>query len=403
MKFLDNSKKIVGDVILNLIGSFFITGISQLIIYPILSQRMGENNFGSLLTLIGISNVIGVVLGNSLNNIKLLNDDKYNDKGIHGDFKYLLKKSIIIAIVSMAIIVLIFNKQIEIFDSIILVFVTIFVIYRSYFNAYYRIKFQYSVILIQMIITGIGYLIGLIIFQIIRCWPIVFLTGEILCYIFGYYSTNYKFEKYNKTKFYNETKNQFIHLATSNLVVNLLLYADRLLINPILGASNVTIYYVASIVGKLFGIVLQPVSGVMLTYISKVRHINKKKLFIIIVFTVIFCGIIGYITIISITPIIINIFYKNILENALKYSNIANLSVVFMIMGSLIQPFTLKFSPIKWQTIIQSIYGIVYLISSIILMKLWGLFGFCIASAFTNFIRLVLFIAVGYIYSRKEV
>ena len=402
MKLLEDSKKIIVDVILSIIGSFFITGISQLIIYPNLSKDLGQVEFGSLLTLMGLSNVIGVVFGNSLNNIRLLKNIKYLDKGLNGDFKYILKKIIILSVIIMILVSIIFKKQVNTIDSILLIIITILIIYRGYLNVYYRLDLKYNMILLQMIITGVGYIIGLILFKVIKSWPIVFLTGEVGCFILTYYTTGYKVEECKKTELYNETKREFIQLLTSNLVVNVLLYADRLLINPILGAANVTIYYVASIVGKVFGIVLQPISSVMLTYISKDKKINKRKLFTKMVIIIIICGVIGYILIIPITPVIIGVFYPDNLRSALIYTNIANLSVILMIMGSLIQPFTLKFCPMNWQTRIQCIYAIFYLISSIILMNSNGLFGFCIAAAISNFIRVVLFIVIGYVYSRKD-
>ncbi|EHK2407009.1 hypothetical protein QTI93_11845 [Clostridium perfringens] len=402
MNSLLKTKKIFLDIILNLIGSFFVTGVSQLIVYPFLANRLGENSFGSMLTLIGLSNVIGVVLGNSLNNVKILNNNKYIDNNINGDFKYLLNKSIITSILSMVIVVILFNNQINKVNSIILILLTVLIIYRGYLNAYYRINLRYNLILVQMIVTGLGYLIGLFLFKILGLWTVVFLSGEMACYIFSYYTTEYKYEKNHKTKLFYETKNQFIQLVSSNLVVNLLLYADRLLINPFLGASNVTIYYVSSIVGKVFGIVLQPISSVILTYLSKIREINKKNLFFIMTISIFISGIIGYFIIIKITPLIIYIFYRNVLKQALIYSNIANLSVIFMIMGSLIQPYTLKFSDIKWQTIIQSLYGITYIVSSLILMSLYGLMGFCIASMLSNFLRLILFLIIGYLYIEER-
>lgn len=391
-------KKASYDLILNIIGSFFITGISQLIVYPLLSRQLGQLKFGSLLTLIGLSNVIGVVIGNSLNNVRLLKENEYVNRKINGDFKYLLSKSSMIAILIMIGISIIFHKQIRLIEAILLIISTILMIYRAYINVYYRIDLNYKLILLQMVVTGSGYLFGVVIFQFIHIWPIIFMFGELSAYIMGQFTTKYNKESSMKTKLFKETRSDFIQLASSNIIVNLLLYADRLLINPILGAANVSIYFVASLVGKTIGIVLQPIASVMLAYISKISNMNKRKSFLSVVSIVMSLGIIGYIIIMLITPVIIKIFYRNSLELAYPYFNLANLAGILMIMGSLIQPMILKFCSMKWQMITQSIYAVIYLLSNITLMKLNGLMGFCIATTISNGIRLIIFLVLGYVY-----
>jgi capsular polysaccharide synthesis protein len=389
--------KIIKDLSLNIIGSFIMTGITQIIIYPFLSNRLGTIAFGSLLTLIGLSNAIGVIFGSSLNNIRLLKQHKHEELGKKGDFRRLLLISQIFIAISIILISIIFKGQITVIESITLILVTIFTMYRVYMNVYYRIDLNYTYILLHMVITAIGYVIGIVLFSFISIWPIVFLCGEIAAFIFALLTTSFKNENYEKTLLYNETKKEFIQLALSNTMANLLLYLDRLIINPILGAANVSIYFVASIVGKTLGIVLQPLSSIILTYISKIEKVNKRKLFTAMVSVIIVFGGISYILSIPITPIITKVLYRDSYLQAKPFYNISNLSVILMIMGNLIQPMILKYCPIIWQSIVQGIYTITYVFLVIILMNKYGLMGFCIGAAIANLIRLIIFLVVGYI------
>ncbi|MDU4738410.1 hypothetical protein [Clostridium sp.] len=390
--------KIIKDLSLNILGSFIMTGITQIIIYPFLSRKLGNISFGSLLTLIGLSNAIGVIFGSALNNIRLLKQHKYEELPKKGDFKRLLLTSQIVIIVLIIIVSIIFKSQITTLESLLLILVTIFTMYRGYMNVYYRIDLNYIYILVHMVITSVGYIIGMLIFKYIRVWPVVFLSGEIAAFIFALLTTKYRVESRKKTVLYNETKKDFTQLVLSNTMANLLLYLDRLIINPILGSANVSIYFVSSIVGKTLGIVLQPLSSMILTYISKIKKINKKRLFIAIALVTLLFGVFSYILSIPITPIIIKLLYKESYLQAMPFYNISNLSVILMIMGNLIQPVILKYCPIVWQSIVQGIYTTIYLLLVITLMNRYGLMGFCIGAVIANLIRLIIFLVVGYIY-----
>lgn len=394
--------KIMKDLSLNIIGSFIMTGITQIIIYPFLSNRLGEIAFGSLLTLMGLSNAIGVIFGSALNNIRLLKQHKYEKINNNGDFKILILISQVLIITSIITASIIFKDQITIIESVALILVTIFTMYRGYMNVYYRVDLNYTYIVLHMTITAVGYIVGTLVFRFIRVWPVVFLCGEIFAFIFAFLTTNFKDESIKKTVLYNETKKDFTQLVFSNTMANLLLYLDRLIINPILGAVNVSIYFVASIVGKTLGIVLQPLSSIVLTYISKVEKINKRKLFTIIVSVIILFGGISYMLSIPITPIIIKLLYRDSYLQAKPFYNISNLSVILMIMGNLTQPMILKYCPIIWQSIVQGIYTTIYLVLVIILMNKYGLMGFCIGSVIANLIRLSIFLILGYIYIFNE-
>ena len=92
IKILDifkNRKKFITDVSLNMIASVAMSGTLQLLIYPYLAQAMTADDYGKFLTLIGISNIVAVTLGNSLNNVRLLRESVYQDKNLKGDFNYL--------------------------------------------------------------------------------------------------------------------------------------------------------------------------------------------------------------------------------------------------------------------------------------------------------------------------
>lgn len=400
------NKKFFADLILNIMGSFMVTGVTQLIIYPILSEELDVASFGRILTLIGLCNALAVTFGSALNNSRLLNQNRYN-KEANGNYKVLLKYTYFIITLISIIISIVFLKSMSFLESIIFIMVTIFTMLRGYMNVYYRMDFKYNYIFIHMLVTSVGYVVGLIIFSSIKSWPIVFLTGELFAFIFAYFTTNFKNEKGIKNSAYKNIRNQYVQLSISNSISNLMTYLDRFIINPILGASNVSIYFISSVIGKTIGIVLQPLASIVLTYISKSDNTNSKKIFKTMAFLVLIFGIGTFIITIPITPIAIRILYSDSYSLAEPYFNLANLASIIMIMGSLIQPVVLKFCPLWWQSIIQISYMTIYIVFGVILMLSNGLYGFCIIAIIANIVRLTLLITIGYYYiflkNNKEV
>lgn len=394
--------KIIVDLFINIVGTFMLTAILQLIVYPFISSKISTANFGSMLTLMGISNAMATVFGGSLNNIKLIKQDYYKDGELR-DFRIIINRIMMITIISILLVIIIFRNQINFIESIFLTIMTIFLILRGYMNSYYRINLDYKRITIHLSFAGFGYLIGLLIFNYIRIWSIVFCIGEVFAFIYAYKSTDFKFEKKLKSNNFDEINKDFIQLSSSNLISNLLLYLDRIIINPILGSSNVALYYIASLVGKTVGIILNPLASIILTYISKIKNISSRKIFFILTLTSVLMGVVVYVASIPISPIIIKILYSNQISEVKPYFNIANLSVILMVCGSLINPLLLKYAPMWWQNIIQFIYSIVYLGLGIILMLKLGLYGFCIAGAIANGSRFILIELLAYHYTKKEI
>ena len=84
------SKKIFGDMTLNLIATAIPIVALQFIFLPILSDQMGGETYGLVITLITIFNVIPASFGNVLNNIRLLYENKYRKNQYTGDFQIIL-------------------------------------------------------------------------------------------------------------------------------------------------------------------------------------------------------------------------------------------------------------------------------------------------------------------------
>ncbi|BDG37650.1 lipopolysaccharide biosynthesis protein [Saccharococcus caldoxylosilyticus] len=398
----ENLLSIFKDFLLGTLSSGLVILITQLIVYPSISKNVSQDKFGTILTITGIINIISVVLGGSLNNIRLLRDGEYKKEGIKGDFSLLLLIEVILALIFCVVVGFVFKIDLSIFEKILLIVVLIIQLLHSYGAVAYRIKLNYVLMFWFQICRGLGYLIGLCLFLFFGNWVIIFLFGELIALMFLLATTNILKEPYKITARFFATMKDLLQLLMANTISNILNYLDRLIILPILGAGKVAIYYSVSILGKMALVVLSPMMGVALSYLVRIKSITTK-VFRLIVLSAILVGIITYGIANYITPYFLFYFYPNIFKEASTILRIAVAGTSIGIIATILHPVLLRFSDMKWQTIIQIVFGIVYIVSGILLMKQYGLIGFCIGVLLSNTVRLLLMIAIGELTIRNKV
>ena len=82
--------KVFGDMALNIIATAIPTFVIQIILLPLLGRRMDSNEYGLLVTILALLNVVPSTFGNTLNNIRLIYDRTYKIEKVEGDFNLIL-------------------------------------------------------------------------------------------------------------------------------------------------------------------------------------------------------------------------------------------------------------------------------------------------------------------------
>lgn len=395
-----NKKKIIIDFSYSIIASIISVSVLQIIVYPILAKSLNSSEYGQLLTSMGIINTISISLGNTLNNTRLIQETKYINKNIVGDFNIILTLANIIGI----IIVLLTGNSIFKYDFNINIFLTILValiITKSYLIVGYRIKLNFKLSFLHSIISSIGYLIGIFIVFYTSIWPIVFISSEIFSIVFLIFTTDLHREPYRITKLFRSTSLKYLLLILTGFIGNILTYLDRLIIYPILGGEFVSAYTTAAFFGKSLGIIMTPIAGVLLGYFSqKEFNMTLKKFwsinFIVLIFSVLFF-ILSWI----VSPWFTGILYPTLIDIAEPYIFYANLASIIGVLSSLVQPIILRYAPTFWQVVKEMIFGGVYICLGFVLINGYGLFGFCIAAIISNAVKLSLLYIIGTYYVRK--
>ncbi len=385
---------VLKDFAWNILAVLIITCTLQLYLYPYLAKWLDSEQYGSVLTIMGVANIIIVSLGGGLNNVRLLQTENYYDKK-NGDFNYLLGIFGCAGIVVFTIIILFFF-DIKIIDGILLIFYTIIGIVRNYWSVEYRLKINYKSNLKLNLIICIGYAIGYLIAKTISIWSLCFLVGEVFGLVYLFFTTNLYKESYKKTERWKETYIKYIVLIITALMANVIIYLDRFLLYPLLGGTQVSIFTVSSFVGKSIGLVITPIAGVLLSYYAQKDFKMTVKKYWIINGLILGCSIFGGAISIIFAPWITGILYPTLIKDAMSYIIIANVAALVGVLSNILSPSVMKYANIKWQLIIQLLYAIFYFGLGIIFLELEGMMGFCVAVTFVNVLRVILLLIIGF-------
>lgn len=369
-------RKFTKDIILNIIASGAPTIVLQLILYPLIALETTSDSYGEMISFIAWINLSAISMGSVLNNTRLIKNDLYRSDKVSGDFNILL---IYYSIINQIVVIcgLIFlSESIGFINLLLLVVFSAILLVKSYIIVEFRLKLNFINILLDSVFMMIGYFIGYLIFTMIGYWEIMFLSGSLLSLIFVLAKTEKVKEPYRKTKYYRKTKRTANSLFLSVAINSLTVQLDKIILLPLLGAHAVTIYYVGTLLGKLFGLVFSPINSVILSYLSKIKHPDKNIFIQALTFSI-FIGVIFYALIIYLSDYILSFIYPTYVDESIKYVGITTATSILISINGILNSFLLKFKNVKWQVIINIGYLVQFLVMSIIFLKLYGLIGFC--------------------------
>lgn len=388
------SKRIICDFILNIIASALPIGILQLVVLPIISKSVDNEFYGYILTITATISIIVMALGNILNNVRLLMNKEYEKNGVIGDFNFILLIMGIINIIVLIIFMFAYNQYNNILSIILTVVYSLLYMVQLYLSVDYRLKLNFKRVVISSILMTIGYLIGLVVFNLTKTWQYIYILGIGLSLIYQLFTTRLLSEPFCITKLFNMTLKKTLILIATSVLINAMVYLDRIILYPILGGENVTIYYVASMFGKIISMIITPISAVLLSYYTKKSKLELKTFWVINIIVLVL-SFIAYIAGVFVSKIIIGFMYPKVIDEAIKYMNIANLAAIINVAATIVQPALLNFCKTKWQMIIQICHIMCYIVGIILFVEKYKLMGFCYVALVSNGVRLLLMFIIG--------
>lgn len=390
---MKKQKNIINDSLLNLIAAALPVFILQIIILPIVSKVIGIDGYGQAITLISFSTLSSLPLGNVLNNIRLLENEKYVMHKEEGDFNVLLIMSIVLN--SLIILLGVYIYSTSLLDIILVIIFANFSIIREYTSASFRLRLNYKYIVFSNFLYVVGLLIGFGLFLIFKKWALIYVFGNLFSVLYNLKNTSFLQEKVRRTTLFKKTTIDSIVLLVSTFIKTSTSYIDKLMLFPLIGSGAVSIYYAANIIGKMISFVATPMSNVFLSYLIKVDKISNKKFTQILIFNLIF-GLVMYFVTLVVGRVLLFYLYPEIFEKTVYLLPVSAFSSILIALISILNPFIIRFLNLKWQIVLNLSSLVLYLILSLILYKNMGLIGFSIGIALAYLVQYIIMIIVFY-------
>lgn len=389
MRYLSKSK----DYLVNIAASLILAISTQLLAYPLLSRHMPEADYGLALSLMGVYNLIGVSLGNPLANTRILLEGSDGQVCRSGDFKALFVVSTVLSFVLCFALTEVFWGQFNCIFCVSGGLLGSLIIGRCYLTSQFRVELSFEKLLVTNCFGLVGYLVGLGVFVwLYSYWPIVFIFGETGSFIALVSYCSFLKEPFRITRYFNTVLRKYVYLFVASFLITFMTYADRFILTPLLGLEAVSVYVIASFVGKSVGLFVNPISSVSLSYAAKETRTSSRAL--IRMFVLYFAGFALFtIVIVALQKPLTFFLYPTMADAAVPYLTIANIGAMIFCYGNMVQPMMLRYSGDKSQPLVQVLYIVAFVFFCYLGVTSSGLQGFCYGVIFANIVRAVLFIA----------
>lgn len=393
MKIPDKLKGLTGDFMYSMMGLVVMNGVIQLALYPFLNKKLGADEFGVVLTLISFVAIMGSTFGTAANYSRMVTRMKNHDS--NGDYNIFL---LMIAGLSVIVSVcgLIWLNKFGVLAEAGYLALMIFTVLRYYSDVEFRLNLNYKRYFIFYLLISAGYIAGIGLFYVTHSWIVAMLCGE--CLAVGYVMAQggiYRGELFKKSEYFRDNMRSLMLLSGTELIAAVILNADRLILQAVSGGVAVTIFYAATLVGKMVSMISTPLNGVVIGHLAKYDGTIKKGTFVKLCLGSIVGSLLVNIVCVGVSYVFIRIMYADIFEQVKPYLWFANLGQVFYFVANTLTVVLLKFTDEKYQLVINVLFLIAFVVIAVPMTMMWELWGMAIALVAVNLIKILLIMAVG--------
>ena len=270
-----------------------------------------------------------------------------------------------------------------------------------YYEVGLRLKLDYRKIFINKLIGAIGYFVGFLIFLLTLDWHYIFICAYLLQTIYCICNSDLFHEPLKKTPAFADTARSYGNITVANAFNKSLTYVDKLLLYPLLGGEAVSIYYAANIFGKLVLQILEPITNVVLSYLSKEKRVSRSVWNLTIITGGVFC-LVMYVFCLLVSRPVLAILYPQWVDAAMKLIPVSTLGLCVSSFVNIINPLALKTIKTNRQIVISGAGLVCYIVLALILYETYGLLGCCTALLMSYIIKLVLILIFVFVFDREK-
>lgn len=395
-KYINNKyvKKFTGDVFLNTLAFAIYIFAQQICVLPILARETNDNMFSTVVIFISVYSIICNSVGNELGITRQVRyeEDLRKDVMPKTYDTFMIYTSPVIVIIAGIIL-----KLFEYNCSCLISFAVIIALgnIRLYLASFFRLKKDFKKVVVQNIVYTAGLGIGLLIFFLTDQIYIPFILAEIGGVVYGIRYSDFSLKEIMNVrsfkKNYDIISHTFIDLSLMSLLTNLMVYFDKLIMYPILGAKAVAVYYAANSMSKAINLIVNPVYGVVLSWLGTTSDTQRNR--IVSITKRLNLPVVLLATCISwpITYIAIKILYPQYFDDAFEMLFPICIAVGLSVANSITKGVLLKFYESRKLLICNVSYFIIFIVLALPLSQYFGIIGFVYANLFARLEQWVIF------------
>ena len=389
-------------------------GVLQLVIYPKINARMGDDAFGTVLYFISVVSILGAGFGTGACYCRMVARRERAES--NGDYNiFLMMVAVISVFVSIAAVLGVGfisdagsgAKDISgISDNVagsalMVIVLSVVVVLRYYAEVEYRMNIRFTDYFFFFFTVSVGYLLGLFIFyQTGISWIFVILLGEASGVAYTVIRGRiFRAPFLARTAYFGANIKNSFYISAANLISALILNSDRMLLRLLVGAREVTVFYVASLIGKMVALLTAPLNGVVISYFTGYDIRLGRKRFMTFGGLLLGLGLLAALVCTGISAVFVRIMYPGVFDEAKSYFFIGNLGQILYFLSGTLMVVLLSFSTEKIQMYINIIYAVSFAVIVIPAVLVFGLMGLAVGLFAVNLMRFLATLLIGFIQS----
>ncbi|MCR5566909.1 MAG: hypothetical protein K6F61_08650 [Clostridiales bacterium] len=390
------ARRLLSDSAWSIAGLALMNMTAQFAVYPVWNRVLGNEAYGRILYLIAGMNILAISMGVACNYARM----KASAEGKTENRPY---SSVLLAascsMIPWCLLVALFAGQggPDPAETALLIPLGAAVMWRFYADVEYRLSLNYKGFFAYYLAVSAGYGAGVGLFLWLKLWPLALLPGELLGIALVYWrGTVLKRIPAENPPADKAAVRMIMTLLTTEVIGSLILNGDRLLLNWLVNAIAVTVYYQASLAGKITALVTTPLNSVLIGYLSRVKGGLTKQMMNRVTAAAVIVLPVASALCTAASHLLIRIFYPLNYDLVSPYFLMASVAHVACFVSSVAATVLLRFCKTGYQLYINLVYAGLFIVLCIPGTLLWQVEGLCAGMMTAGLLKLVFVLWLGY-------
>lgn len=398
-KLLGENRDKIKSLCLNIGGIVLLNAVIQFLVYPLMERRMGSEQFGVALSLLALVSITSNTVGIAVNYARLVKEREM--EAVNGNYNLFLLFGGAISS-GIGVFYLWWLDLISPISVALYVLLIVATAFRFYSDVEFKIKGNSVRYFLFYATVSVGYIAGLLVYRLTDNWMSAILTGELLGIVFALLASGIYRAAFLPSRQIGVVWKSIIFLLLSGLLENLTLNADRLILLAFEGGEAVTVYYIASLLGKVAALLSTPMNAVIISYLIRYDKDLTPKFWSIFVIGGLVVGGLGIGACLLGSYILLPFLYADTFALAKAYILPAITGQLFYFISNVLLVVLLRFRGEKKQFLMNLVYAIEFFLLVFLGTSLFGLVGFVWATLIANVLRFVLIALWGFWPTRQK-